>query len=352
MNLPVYKSVGAFASLEPGTVAGLIPSFLGRTLSEEFIAIATGPKGPVHFSVWSLADLEDAEGPDRFEAELDAVPATWLWLVGSSADLTNVAAAASGLLDFRDTPKWSAGWGLVAVTADGTEWGHVDDHVNQTDHYLLRGVPALDPLWANLTALAVKAKCAATLEAAALGLGPASDDDEALALEGILARLRGHAAPADAGRLTAEDRASTIGCLDSLGPVTVAEAVNLGRALEASPSLQESAIEWILATPSARNRTGLWCQITRHTTGPARTIAATLARLAAWRAGDLATVCAAVNVAYEGRREQPAARVLAELVWTGIGAHALMPTTLGGDERAPHAPSEPTGEGDEQDEVA
>jgi hypothetical protein len=352
VNLPVYKSVSAFASLKPGTVAALVPTLLGRSLSEEVIAIATGPKGPVHFSVWSLADLEDAEGPDRFEAELDAAPATWLWLVGSSADLTNVAAAASRLLGFRDTPKWSAGWGLIAVTADGGRWGYVDDHVDQTDDDLLHTVPALDPLWANVTALAVKAKCAMALEATALGLDPACDDEESLALEGILARLRGHAAKADAGRLAAEDRASLLGALDAAGPVTMAEAVNLGRALEASPSLREHAIEWILATPPARNRTGLWCQITRHTTGPARILAATLAGLAAWRAGDLVTVCAAVNIAWEGRREQPAALVLAELVWTGIGAYALTSTTVGGNERAPLAPGEQATEGDEQGTVA
>jgi hypothetical protein len=351
VNLPVYKSVGAFASLEPGTVAALIPTLLGRTLAEEVIAIATGPKGPVHQSIWPLAELEHAEGPAAFETALEPVPATWLWLVGSSAHLTNVAAAISRLLDFRDTPKWSAGWGMIALTADGGRWGYVDDHVDQTDHHLLHPVPTLDPLWANVTALAVQAKCAAALEAAALGLDRACDDEETLAVEGIVARLRGHAAEADTRRLASEDRASLLGCLDSPGPVTVAEAVNLGRALEASPALQEQAIEWILATPPARNRTGLWRQITRHTTGDARTIAATLAGLAAWRAGDLTTVCAAVNIAYEGRREQPAARVLAELVWTGIGAHALMPIPLEESERAP-VPSEPLGEGDEQGEVA
>ncbi|MCC3762585.1 DUF4192 family protein [Glycomyces sp. TRM65418] len=353
MNLPVYKSVGAFASLEPGTVTALIPTLLGRFLSEEVIAIATGPKGPVHTSVWPLADLYDEAGCDRLETELDPVPATWLWLIGSSADLTNVAAAAAGLLDFRDTPKWSAGWGMLAVTADGGRWGYVDDHVDQTDHHLLRPVPALDPLWAHLTALAVKAKCATALEAAALGLGPVEDDDETLALEGILARLRGHAAEVDARRLAVEDRASLLACLDRRGPATVAEAVNLGRALEASLPLREQAIEWILAAPPARTRTGLWCQIARHTSGSARTLAATLAGLAAWRTGDLTTVCAAVNVAYEGRREQPAAQVLAELVWTGIGAYALMPSRHEGEAmRPPFGSREPHRQDDEQKGLA
>lgn len=351
MNLPVYKPVGAFASLDAGTVAALIPTLLGRTLAEEVIAIATGPKGPVHTSVWPLDDLDDEGGRERFEAALAAVPATWLWLVGSSADLTNVAASLAELLDFCDDPKWSTGWDMVAVTDDGTQWGYVSDHVSHTDYHLLHSVPALDPLWANLTALAVKAKCAAALEADALGLRPVGDDDEALAVAYHLARLREYAA--DKERLRDEDRASLVGCLDSGSLVTVAETVNLGLALDATPSLREWAVEWILTAPPARVGTRLWCQIARHTTGSARSLAATLAGLAAWRDGDVATVCAAVDIAYPDRRKQPAAQVLAELVWTGIGADALMPTAPAGEERTSQAPSDPpTSDGGTPAEVA
>lgn len=353
MNLPVYKSVGAFASLKPGTVSALIPILLGRNLSEEIIAIATGPKGPVHYSIWSLADLEDTDGPDAFETALDPVPATWLWLVGSSADLTNVASAVSRLLDFRDTQKWSTGWGLIAVTADGSHWGYVDDHVDQTDHDLLHQVPALDPLWANVTAIAVKAKCAMALETTALGLDvPEHENGEMLAIEHLLTRLRANACGCDAEHQFTMDRASLLGAINTPGAVTEAEAINLGLALAASPDLQQQAINWILTTPHNRTRIGLWRQITRCSTGPARTLAATLTGLAAWRAGDLVTVCAAVNIAYPGRREQPAAGVLAELVWTGIGSYALVPTALGGDERAPFAPPGPLGEDTEQSEEA
>lgn len=352
MNLSVYKSTAAFASLEPGTVAALIPHLIGRPLAEEVVAIATGPKGPVHTSIWPLADLDSEGGSDRFETALAAVPATWLWLVGSSADLTNIAATVSKLLDFHDTPQWSAGWGMVAVTADGGRWGYVDDHVDQTDDDLLHPVPALDPLWANVTAIAVQAKCAMALETTALGLDvPEHEDGEMLAIEHLITRLRANACGCDAEHQFTVDRASLLGAINTPGAVTEAEAVNLGLALAASPELRQQAIDWILTTPHNRARIGLWRQITRCSTGSARTLAATLTGLAAWRAGDLVTVCAAVNIAYPGRREQPAAGVLAELVWTGIGAYALLPLPLEG-ERAPFTPPGPLGEDTEQSEEA
>nr|WP_255672305.1 DUF4192 family protein [Glycomyces amatae] len=324
--MPVYKSVGAFASLEPGTVAGLVPILLGRRPSEELIAIATGPKGPVHYSIWPLADLYTEVGCDRFETALATAPATGIWLVGSSADLTNVAAAAAGLLDFLETPKWSEHWKAIALTADGRQWGFIDDHVDQTDPDQLHTVPDLDPLWSNLTALAVKAKCASALDLAALGVD-GTQDEEVLATERLVARLRSHTPDGNQAIQGIEDEASLLAALDAGDPVTVAEAINLGCALAASPHLVATAVDRLLTAAPDRLGTSLWCQIVRHTSGQAQSLAATLAGLAAWRTGDLAAACAAITVAYADRSRQPAAQVLAEMVWTGVAAEAVMPRT-------------------------
>ncbi|MEU6858500.1 DUF4192 family protein [Glycomyces sp. NPDC046736] len=347
MNLPVYKSVGDFASLEPGTVAGLVPLLFDQRPCEQLVAIAIGPKGPVHLSAWLLTDLDAEDGPDRFETVLAPVQASGIWLIGFSADLTNIAAAVAGLLDFLETPKWGKHWTAIAVTNNGRQWGYVDDHIDQTDPEQLQSVPVLDPLWAHLAALTVKAMCAR-----ALGFD-APENKESRAMEVIIADLRESMSDEARAQRRWADELSLLEAMEIEDSISAAAAINLGQALVDSPSLMSSALHRIASSPD-RAGVGLWRKIVEHTSGQAQSLGAILAGFAAWRTGDVATACAAVTVAYPDRQQQPAARVLAELMSTGISADALLPTAPGrdGEENTPPDDTEPSSEGGEPGAVA
>lgn len=279
-----YIDVRNFASLEPGTVAALAPYLAGRDLQHELVAIACDDNGPVHYFIRSLAELTHQDGCNRFEAELAPLSATALWLVGIADDLTEVAAGITGILETLDRYDLDHHTRLLSVHADGLSWGYAKEHVDDIDTTALRAVPAIDPTTGRLAALTVRAGCARRSDVTVLT--PHEDDvEELLALQSKFEQLRGMAVSAAA--LEQADRYSLLGCIDCPGPITMAEAVNLGLALAASPSLFQTAVDRVLnAKDTASMCFDLWCQIARAVSGEARAVAAALAALAAWRCGS------------------------------------------------------------------
>lgn len=322
MSLQSYDEVRPLASLTPATIAGLTTYLLGREPDEELVAIAVDGTGPIHLSTRPLADLDGEEGCERFASELAPVGATGLWLVGFADDLTDVPAAVAGLLDPLGELGLEDPGSFLAVTADGTRWGYVSDHVDQTDPGALEPVAAIDPAEGRLAALAIRARCAQHRETVALRLTAAdTGDEEQLAAQGLYAQLRAMAAPG-AG-LERADRRSLIGCLDSPGPITTAEAINLGLALADNPGLMAEAIDRIWTADTAEAvRLDLWCRIAKAVTGPALAATATLVALAAWRTGDpLATT--SIRIALQADARHPLARLMSEALACGVPAATL-----------------------------
>jgi hypothetical protein len=128
---------------------------------------------------------------------------------------------------------------------------------------------------------------------------------------------------ANQSALETADLHSMLGCILSTGPITAAEAVNLGLALASNPVLAGTAVERILTAPDiAAVRFDLWCQIARSCSGDARAVAAALAALAGWRAGKPAAA-AAMRIARTADPSCALARQVGELIDTGIAAADL-----------------------------
>lgn len=316
MSLQSYDEGRPLASLTPASIAGLTAYLLGRAPSEELVAIAVDGTGPIHLSARPLAEFDGDEGCERFAAELAPIGATGLWLVGFAEDLTDIPAAVAGLLDPLGELGLEDPGSFLAVTADGTQWGYVADHVDQTDTSALEPVTIIDPAEGRLAGLAVQARCARHRETVALRLiAGDTGDEEQLAAQGLYAQLRAMAAPG-AG-LEQADRRSLIGCLDAPGPITTAEAVNLGLALASNAELMAEAIERIWAAESVEAvRLDLWRGIAGAVSGPPLATAMTLLALAAWRVGDpLADT--AITIALGADARYPLARLVAEILDCG-----------------------------------
>lgn len=316
MSLQSYDEGRPLASLTPATIAGLATYLLGREPSEELVAIAVDGTGPIHLSTRLLADLDGEEGCERFAAELAPIGATGLWLVGFAEDLTDVPAAVAGLLDPLGALGLEDPGSFLAVTADGTRWGYVADHVDQTDLSALEPVAAIDPAEGRLAALATGARCAQHRETVTLRrIAADTGDEEQLAVQSLYAQLRAMAMPST--ELERADRRSLIGCLDTPGPITTAEAINLGLALAGNPVLTAEAIEriWTADTVEAV-RLDLWRCIAEAVSGPPLATAMTLLALAAWRVGDpLANT--AIQIALQTDARYSLARLAAEILECG-----------------------------------
>ncbi|GAB4001336.1 hypothetical protein GCM10029992_36530 [Glycomyces albus] len=241
-----------------------------------------------------------------------------LWLVGVSEDFTDVATAVGRLLDYLDIQDHNR---FLAVTPDFKRWGYVIDHIEDTDPDCCEDTDYLLPQTARLAALSIHASCTRHLDAVSL-LEPAEGDvEEHAALQGKLAQLR-HLIVGGPS-LEYIDRCSLIGCLDSPGPITQAEAVNLGLALTESRLLVDLAVERILTAENAGQvRLDLWCRITSATSGQARATAAALAALAAWRTGD-PIAGPACEAAIEADPTLGLARQVDDLLASGIGPEAI-----------------------------
>ncbi|WP_335989866.1 hypothetical protein [Glycomyces sp. MUSA5-2] len=91
MNPPVCKSIHGLASFDLRAVAGLVPIIVGRSPSEEFVAIASRPRGPIDLSIWPLTESPAARTGDRFAKFPTPVGVEELRLIGCSADPDNIA---------------------------------------------------------------------------------------------------------------------------------------------------------------------------------------------------------------------------------------------------------------------
>ena len=321
MHSAAYIDVRQFASLEPGTVAALAPYLTQyRPENGDLIAIGTANGAPAIVVAMRLHQLDDETCNDVAD-DLAAPGLDGLWLVGIERDFSVVAKAISRLsehlasYDLVDTSRF------IAVTPDLERWGHPADHPFSTDPEGRPAVNSIDPATGRIAGLAARASAAKHQTTAAL-FGASDDEvEEHGALQSKFAHLRGMAANQSA--LETGDLHSLLGCILSPGPITAAEAVNLGLALASNPVVAGTAVERILTAPdSAAVRFDLWCQIARSCSGDAGAVAAALAALAAWRAGKPAAA-AAMRIARAADPACALARQVGELIDTGIPAGDL-----------------------------
>jgi hypothetical protein len=310
------------ASAEHGLIVALVPYLIGGEPNEDLVAIATGPEGPVLVTATSLHRLSDEDTCYGFGAALARSGADFLWLIGIADDPADVARAVGQAADSVDGKALIESATVLIVTDRGTKWALAADYTNESDTSVLQPVPFIDPAWAQLKAIAMRAQCARNDAHAALTIGPEADDfDDLAAAADLIAGLRASAQSGDPASHAHQDITGLEKALATIRPVSATEAINLGFALTASGDLYARAANRILeATTNTAARCDLWYRLTQHALGERRAVCASLAALAAWRTSDATVAHAAAAIAAQAPELASHAAAACEIVTAGVAA--------------------------------
>ncbi|MEU5874230.1 DUF4192 family protein [Glycomyces sp. NPDC047369] len=321
------------ADADPGILAALVPHLLNEPPREALVAIALGPEDPLRVAAAPLRHLryEREEELAEFSEVLSLTGAVRGWLIGFADDPTDIASAIMRVGEFHAALDFIERCTILAVTDHGTRFSCLDEDTDSDQELDTAPLPDLDPAWARLTAIAIRAHTVRADRMQLFGLPEGiSDRDQLVAANDQIAWLRMLAARADTAALAASDRAQLDDLLSHMRPLAAPEAINLSAALATDAQLFAAAVSHILdGTDTAAAGCHLWNELTRCAHGTARTACAALAALAAWYAEDSALASAARAIVAESQEVPAAVAAIAEILDSGAVAKGSRAHILG-----------------------